>query len=144
MQIFEVATTVANGPIDDAAVHRIGDDFEERYASLFGKGTGFREAGLQFITYRVFGTGRMPFKPELPHSVAAEAGTHPPVKQHRRAMLDLRAGWQDVAVYDYAQLGRDSTIDGPAIVEAPTTTVVVPPGTAATVDELGNLVIRYQ
>ncbi|MFC7661430.1 hydantoinase/oxoprolinase family protein [Pseudonocardia benzenivorans] len=144
MQIFEVPTPVAEGPIDDAAVQQIADDFEERYAMLYGKGTGFREAGLQFITYRVFGTGRMPFKPELPDTVISEQEGPPPIKERRRALLDIRAGWQEVDVYDYARLGKDSAFTGPAIVEAPTTTVVVPPDTSATVDGLGNLVIRYQ
>jgi N-methylhydantoinase A len=144
MQIFEVPTPVAEGPIDDAAVQQIADDFEERYAMLYGKGTGFREAGLQFITYRVFGTGRMPFKPELPDAVISEQEGPPPIKERRRALLDIRAGWQEVDVYDYARLGKDSAFTGPAIVEAPTTTVVVPPDTSATVDGLGNLVIRYQ
>jgi N-methylhydantoinase A len=33
-------------------------------------------------------------------------------------------------------------LTGPAIVEVPTTTVVVPGGTTGTVDHLGNLTIR--
>jgi len=144
MQIFEVSTPVQGGSLDDDAVLQVSHDFEARYANLFGEGSGFREAGVQFITYRVFGTGQLPFKPELP-TLAAGAGNGPPqAKEHRRAMLDLRAGWQEVAVYDYRALGRDDTIEGPAIVEAPTTTVVIPPNTSATVDQLGNLVIRYQ
>lgn len=144
MQIFEVGTPVTDGPIDKAAVAKLADDFEERYAALFGKGTGFREAGLQVITYRVFGTGRLPFKPDLPSMPDAGAPGEPPVKERRRAMLDARTGWQDVPAYDYRVLTRGSTLSGPAIVEAPTTTVVVPPGTSAVVDSLGNLVIRYQ
>jgi len=144
MQIFEVSTPVQGGSLDDDAVLQVSHDFEARYANLFGEGSGFREAGVQFITYRVFGTGQLPFKPELP-TLAAGAGNGPPqAKEHRRAMLDLRAGWQEVAVYDYRALGRDDTIEGPAIVEAPTTTVVIPPNTSATMDQLGNLVIRYQ
>ena len=40
-------------------------------------------------------------------------------------------------------LGRGHRITGPAVVEAPTTTVALPRGTTAVVDRLGNLVIRY-
>ena len=144
MQIFEVATPVREGQLTDDDVLQVSHDFEARYASLFGEGSGFREAGVQFITYRVFGTGTLPFKPELPEISGPASSGPPPVKEHRRAMLDLRAGWQDVAVYDYTALHRDHHIDGPAIVEAPTTTVVIPPTTSAVVDRLGNLVIRYQ
>lgn len=144
MQIFEVATPVQAGSLDEAAVLQVSHDFEERYASLFGAGSGFREAGVQFITYRVFGTGILPFKPQLPTRTSDDSGRPPQIKEHRRAMLDIRAGWQEVAVYDYAALGRGHTLDGPSIVEAPTTTVVIPPNTSATVDQLGNLVIRYK
>ncbi|MEK6439021.1 hypothetical protein WBK50_08365 [Pseudonocardia sp. T1-2H] len=33
-------------------------------------------------------------------------------------------------------------LTGPAIVEVPTTTVVIPGGTTGTIDHLGNLTIR--
>ncbi|MER6874769.1 hypothetical protein ABT279_31900, partial [Amycolatopsis sp. NPDC000673] len=53
------------------------------------------------------------------------------------------AGRQPAAIYDYRALGAGHEIHGPAVVEAPTTTVALPPGTQATVDRLGNLVIRF-
>jgi N-methylhydantoinase A len=68
----------------------------------------------------------------------------PTVKETRRALLDLAAGWQDVAVYAYDALGSGHTFAGPAIVEAPTTTVVVPDGATASIDRVGNLVLTYR
>src|ERR1700732_1012551 len=50
MQMFEVSTPVPPGPIDQDVVEEVMTAFEERYAALYGKGTGFREAGLQAIT----------------------------------------------------------------------------------------------
>ena len=64
-------------------------------------------------------------------------------KGTRRAFLDIRRGWQDTAVYDYRDLGRSDRLAGPAVVETPTTTVALPEGCAATLDQLGNMVIRY-
>jgi N-methylhydantoinase A len=55
----------------------------------------------------------------------------------------VRRGWQDTAVYDYRDLGRDDRLSGPAVVETPTTTVALPEGCTATLDQLGNMVIRY-
>jgi N-methylhydantoinase A len=144
MQIFEVSTPVPPGRIDEGAAQIIADNFEERYASLYGAGTGFREAGLQIITYRVFGTGTLPFKAELPILESKGGPKKPVAKQTRRAMLDGRSGWMDVSVFDYSVLGAGSSLTGPAIVEAPTTTVVIPPNTSAVVDDLGNLIIRYR
>jgi N-methylhydantoinase A len=142
MQMFEVSTPVPPGPIDQDVVEGVMTAFEDRYAALYGRGTGFREAGLQAITYRVYGLGELPFKPVLP-TIAHAKTPHPPIQNRRRALLDVRTGWQDVAIYNYAVLAAGHEFDGPAIVEAPTTTVVVPQGAKATVDLLGNLVMNY-
>jgi N-methylhydantoinase A len=84
----------------------------------------------------------LPFKPDLPHVPTASTPA-PPVHHRRRALLDIRAGWQDVAIYNYSVLQGGHVFAGPAIVEAPTTTVVVPEGATASVDRLGNVVLNY-
>ncbi len=50
--------------------------------------------------------------------------------------------WRDVPVYDRAAIGSSATVDGPAIVEQPDTTVLILPGWRAVADRLGNLMIR--
>jgi N-methylhydantoinase A len=145
LQIAEVATPVQPGTIDEEGVAKIATDFEKRYESLYGKGTGYREAGLQAITYRVFGTGMLPFKPELPEipkagSTSADAA----LKAKRPMLLDPKIGWEDSRIYDYELLRAGNKFEGPAVVEAPTTTVVVGHNNVATVDALGNIVIRFE
>lgn len=140
LQLAEVATPVQSGPLTDADVHKIGDDFEERYERLYGKGAGFREAGLQFITYRVFGTGHLPFRATLPE-IAGRNGADPARKGSRNVLLDPAHGWQETPVYDYAELRAGHELAGPAIVEAPTTTVALTADAHATVDRFGNLSI---
>ena len=46
------------------------------------------------------------------------------------------------AIYDRARLPVGATVSGPAIVEQPDTTTVIPPGHAALVDPSGNLRLR--
>lgn len=58
--------------------------------------------------------------------------------------LDGRIGYTDTDVYDYSKLLAGHVLQGPAIVEVPTTTVVVPHETTGTVDRLGNLNIVAQ
>ncbi|MGK3207977.1 hydantoinase/oxoprolinase family protein [Amycolatopsis sp. MEPSY49] len=140
MQLAEVTTPVVRGPLDVAAIEEAAAGFEERYAALYGKDAGFREAGIQAITFRVRGVGILPFSPELPEvpvadAPAARAGT-------RLVCLDAALGYVDTAVYDYRELRSGHVLTGPAIVEVPTTTVVVPAGSTGTVDHLGNLTIR--
>ncbi|WP_016880964.1 MULTISPECIES: hydantoinase/oxoprolinase family protein [unclassified Rhodococcus (in: high G+C Gram-positive bacteria)] len=145
MQLAEVATAVPAGSLDAAGIHAASDLFEQRYAELYGKDSGFREAGIQAITYRVRATGLLPFSPTLPEVKSADSAD--PTPAHigtRKVCLDGRIGYVDTDVYDYSKLLAGHVLHGPAIIEVPTTTVVVPHDTTGTVDRLGNLTIVAQ
>ena len=143
MQLAEVTAPVAEGPLDPAAIETVAAAFEQRYAELFGADTGFREAGIQAITFRVRGIGVLPFSPALPEiGTAASADPADAEVGRRLVCLDAAGGYVDTPVYDYQRLQAGHQLTGPAIVEVPTTTVVVPGGTTAAVDHLGNLSIQ--
>ena len=141
MQMAEVTTPVALGELNEANVTEIGRTFEALYERIYGKGAGFSEAGIQLITYRVRAVGVLPCSPELPE--LATGSPNPKSSSERRVFMDVRKGWQDTKIYDYHVLGVGSKIYGPAVIEAPTTTVALPEGCTGSVDRLGNLVIRY-
>jgi len=139
-QLAEIATPVPNGTVTEGGLAAVVDSFERRYAELYGEGTGFRDAGIQAITYRVRATGVFPFSATLPEVKAADsADASGALVESRDVRLPGTRGYEPAAVYDYRKLRAGFTFDGPAIVEVPTTTVVVPRGTTATVDHLGNL-----
>jgi N-methylhydantoinase A len=143
MQLAEVTAPVANGTLDTAAVEDAAAAFEERYAALYGAEAGFREAGIQAITFRVRGIGVLPFSPAFPEIPAAASADPTDARVGTRPVcLDATSGFVDTAIYDYRELRAGHVLTGPAIVEVPTTTVVVPGGTTGTVDRLGNLSIR--
>ncbi len=83
----------------------------------------------------------LPIRPRLTPVGAADGDARP--VSSRRVFLDPRRGWQDADIYDYRDLAEGHEIKGPAVVEAPTTTVALPEGCVGRVDRLGNLVIRY-
>jgi N-methylhydantoinase A len=67
------------------------------------------------------------------------AGSGPPrPKAHRKAFFG--GGFKRTAVYDGPTLKANQSIKGPAIVEEPFTTIVIPPGWTAKLDKLGNYV----
>ena len=139
-QMFEVTADAPDGPIDREAVELMAKSFERRYAELFGEGSGFAAAGFQVITYRVHAVGRLPFRPRLPH----HAGTDDPdpgvaLTQRRPVYLQVERGFEETPIYDYARLRSGHVVPGPAVIEVPTTTVAVPAGRTARVDELGNI-----
>jgi len=62
------------------------------------------------------------------------------LKRHRQCFFN--GEFVDTPVYDAAQLKAQNRIRGPAIVEEPTTTIVVPRGFDCLLDEYQNYVIR--
>jgi N-methylhydantoinase A len=141
MQLAEVETPVPSGDLDEAGLAGVGTAFGELYERLYGKGSGFAEAGLQLITYRTQAVGELSIRPRLGEIGAAEGDPRPATT--RRVFLDARRGWQDADIHDYRDLAAGHELKGPTVVEAPTTTVALPEGCVGRVDRLGNLVIRY-
>jgi N-methylhydantoinase A len=142
-QMAEVSTPVAGGVLDEDGVTDIIGAFERRYEEIYGEGTGFSAAGFEFITYRIRAIGRLTARPELPEVEAADSAAPPPVKGRRRINVEPSRGWEEADVYDYRVLKTGHVIDGPALVEAITTTVVVPGDAVGRVDNLGNLAITF-
>jgi N-methylhydantoinase A len=64
----------------------------------------------------------------------------PAARGSRRVWVDGRP--TEARVFDRDALGRGARVVGPAIVEQPDTTVLVPAEHAADVDRFGNLLIR--
>jgi N-methylhydantoinase A len=139
LQLAEVALPVTGGVLSDGDVSELTERFGQSYEQRFGPGSGFSDAGVQVITYRVRAVGKLPISPAL-HELPP-AGRRAQPRSHRDVFLDVLRRRERTAIYDYLDLGRGDEIDGPAIVEAPTTTVAVPAGFRARVDRLGNLVI---
>ncbi|MDR7173054.1 N-methylhydantoinase A [Nocardia kruczakiae] len=144
MQLAELPTPVPAGTITEATLAEAITDFEYRYSRMFGEGTGYADAGFQFITYRVHATGVLPSQVTLP---AVDPGTGEPVDaavtERRPVLLDSSRGFENTPVYDYRALAPGHVLHGPAVVEVPTTTVAVGPTDSAEIDRLGNLVIHH-
>lgn len=139
-QLAEVTVGVPPGPLGEAEMVAAMDDFERKYAGLYGEGTGFSAAGIQSITLRVQATGVLPFDPQMPELDRA-SGSDPAEARvaTRNVCLDARVGFVDTPIYDYRRLRAGHVVAGPAVIEVETTTVVVPPAMSGTVDRLGNL-----
>jgi N-methylhydantoinase A len=64
----------------------------------------------------------------------------PPVKARRRVHTGVE--WSDaVAVYDAAALSPGPTLEGPAVIEYPFTTLLLRPGDSATMRENGDVIV---
>ena len=143
-QVHEVPITVKPGKLDVAGMSLIADDWEKRYEEIYGKGSGFREAGIQIVTFRITATSRV-IKPQIKKmDKKADETPDSALKETRKAFFRKYDDFVDTKIFDYQKLRYGNVIEGPAIIEAPTTTIVVLPDITATVDEYMNVVLNWE
>lgn len=132
-QAFELPIAVPDYALDRLTSSMLIDLFNAEHQRLYG----FVEAdsAVQVTTLRLSVVGRVE-QIGLPRSAP---GDLPEPRTVRRMHYQ---DWRDVPVYDRSAIGSGATIDGPAIIEQPDTTVVILPGWRGVSDTLGNLLIR--
>jgi N-methylhydantoinase A len=101
-----------------------------------------REPGqyLECLLWKVRATA-VPRKPAV-HPRAASEGTAEPAMVAPAYFRE--SGLVPVPSYDGVSLPLGSRIEGPALIREPTTTVVVYPGSTATVSPLGNYLLEVR
>jgi N-methylhydantoinase A len=116
--------------------------FEKKYADLYGVGAGYTKAGIEISEIRVDAVGKVA-KPKL--SAKRKGGGHARTAlKGKRPVFFARPQRKfiDTPVYDYPRLAVGAVVRGPAIVELPFTTTLVPPEHKVTVDRYRNLVME--
>src|SRR5216684_1649544 len=131
---------VSSGLLTAEDLERLHDEFESAYERRYGKGSAFRAAGTEVVTFRVEGIGRVP-KPRLKQQpprtdVPPEAcgGTRLAYFMDPVDPAAPPVAWEQTPVYRLPGLAPGNRVTGPAIVETPVTTIVLPPRQTATVD----------
>jgi N-methylhydantoinase A len=129
------------GDVDEDVIERGIDRFEAMYREKYGPGSGYRDAGVELVTYRVRGSGALA---RLPEPVAEAAGADPSAAlvEHRLAWVADEGQMREVPGYAFDRLHHGNEVRGPAIVWTPLTTVVLSPSHLARVDEHNNLVMH--
>ncbi|MBN8959389.1 MAG: hydantoinase/oxoprolinase family protein, partial [Rhizobiales bacterium] len=110
--------------------------FHRRHEDLYTYASPDQE--VVFVNARVAAIGHIPAPtPEQPSPQAKTLA----VETKRQAFFD---GWKSVPVYQIDKLVPGATVEGPAILEAETTTVVAGVGDRVTVNSLGWLDIALR
>jgi N-methylhydantoinase A len=137
LQIHLVEVPVPEGTLTAAQAEEQVERFIVRYEEIYGEGSAFPDAGTQIGLFKVQARGRLvaPLTPEIATAQAPAAVGSRDV--YWRELGDFRA----TDVYDGSALSAGAAMAGPAIIDYPDTTVVIPPGAEAEVDRLGNVVI---
>jgi N-methylhydantoinase A len=131
-------------PVDDDDLaagdggERVIDRFAGIYESRYGKGSAYRQAGVEAVTFAVEGAAALPVPDvaELPNE--GEDASHA-ISGRRSLYLHAAGGFREVATYSAEKLQAGNALEGPALVEAEDTTVLVQPGHRLWVDGVRNL-----
>ena len=126
-----------SGPIRDLAA--ITESFMTAMKTAYGYVLPPGYAPVEIANLRVVAKGEIP-KPSLPE--IDRRGTLAQARKGARKVWFRDVGFIDAAIYERDKLPAGAQFDGPAIVEQPDTTTVMPPRTHCTVDRWGNLVIK--
>jgi len=127
------------GDVRELAVDEAGlrGAFETAYLLQFRR--VLPGVGIRVVNVRVAAMGR---RPKFDLSALAPGDGLTVADAERGARNVWFGGWREAGVYDRLMLPVGTKILGPAILEQPDATIVVDPGLSATVDGLGNVVMR--
>ena len=116
--------------------------FEKKYEELYGVGAGYTKAGIEISEIRVDAVGKVA-KPRLSASRKRKSDIKV-ARKGKRGVFFTRPDRKfiDTPVYDYERLGVGAVVKGPAVIELPFTTTLVPPDHKVTVDPFMNLVMQ--
>jgi N-methylhydantoinase A len=112
--------------------------FDELYEKSYGKGSGYREAGKELITFRATARGQMR-RPRVRREPVEKASKDLPVKEQRNIYFEEYRDFVKTTIFDLERLKPGSEISGPAVIETPVTTIVANPRDRAVVDEFHNV-----
>ncbi|MEN6524410.1 MAG: hydantoinase/oxoprolinase family protein, partial [Anaerolineaceae bacterium] len=138
-QHHEVPVIIPSGKIDQAMLPEIKKRFHEAHNRLFLYNEP--ESPLESINIRLTGLGMIP-KTSLTSWEAGGKDASTALKEPRKAYFGEAGGWVETRIYDGSKLKAGNVVEGPAIIEEVTTTIVVSPDDRATIDRLGNVVIE--
>jgi acetone carboxylase, beta subunit len=114
-------------------VDRIVSTWEALYERINSRVSKYEQAGYQIFELGVVARTAKP-KPELQrHELQTKEPDSAARKGTRRAYFD--ATWHDASIWDMEGLRAGNVVGGPAIAEHPMTTLVIPPGARARLDE---------
>jgi N-methylhydantoinase A len=143
-QISEIARPLPQGEFDDKAQSDLLEGFRAEYARRYGHGALVLGAPVELVALRGIGNGKTEqARPAAANAGAVASGTPAPLARRRPVRLERgEDGLRDIAVYDRETLLAGHALSGPALVDAPDTTIWVPEGMRATIDPLGTLVME--
>ena len=137
-QAYELSVPVAAGAITADVLRAVASAFHDRHKSTYGHEN--RDEPVQLVNLRLTAVGQLEGL-ELKRHVA-EGGDVSAAKKGERPVFFRATGEIACPIYDRDGLPAGAALEGPAVIEAMDTTIVLPPGWRAEVDARGFIVME--
>jgi N-methylhydantoinase A len=142
-QVHEVTTAVrGRTPLDEPALTQLVSDFEAQYERKYGKGSAFREAGMEMTMFRLTARGLFE-RPRLESLPLADKDCSNAKIDRRPIFVDARNGMAEANIYDFGKLSPGNIVIGPAVIHTPITTIVLQDRQRGTMDGYRNVLIDF-
>ena len=142
-QVHEVTTPVrAATPLDDAGMKRLMDDFEQLYERKYGRGSAYRDAGMEMTSFRLSARGLMA-RPSIEKAQLGPASSDHARMGKRKVFVEAANGMAEAEIYDFTRLAPGNAMRGPAVIHTPITTIVLQAGQTGRMDAYRNIVIEF-
>lgn len=122
-------------------LNKLIGEFHAKHQAIYGWADPEMIVAVSTLKLRAIGKRRPVELIKLPYS---GKDASPALKRKRKVYFKELGGFIETPCYDSDKLKHGNVIKGPAIVEDPTTTVVVPKGTGLTVDAYHNYIMRRE
>ena len=137
-QIFEVTTRLPAEPLTDASKTSLRDRFVRDYEAEFGTGTAWTESEVLVINSRIRALGR---SESLVSDAETVLGPTAGTSQYERPVIDPTDGsTSNITVHRGFAAVREAS--GPCILEETDTTIYVPAGASASMNDAGDIFIK--
>jgi N-methylhydantoinase A len=137
----ELEVSVPNGQLHEEQVTKVTTDFEQRYEQRYGSAALLPDARFEIVNVRS--------EAAVPTGVAVQSHAVSPRsgdarKKSRPVAFERGREPEDTPIYDGTALPANERITGPAVIDLPTTGIVIPPDASATRSERGDFNLTFQ
>ncbi len=115
--------------------------FDTVFEDIYGKGSAYTKSGREVISFVIQGIGRIT-KPRLSKRDMRGSDPSAVLKGMRNAYFRKYKRFVTTNIYDYDKLQAGNIVNGPAIIEAEDTTILIPPDQKGEVDAYMNIIVR--
>jgi N-methylhydantoinase A len=139
-QFHEVELPISEADVSDEEINHIVDDFHKKHEELYA----YRDVvETELINLRLAAYGRV-VKPVRKTMAQKSADASKYIKGNRDVFFEEKFGFVPTTIFDGDHMVAGNIVEGPAIIEQRTTTVVVPPDARLEVTEYGDYLMKLK